>query len=930
MSVELILSRMLAAKKLADALPMPARVPLDQDAREIVNAIASRVGMRPFAGCDSGEALGAFDRIVASQLALDGESSRRLREWSPSDVELRHLAEKAKAESLEGVFTRREIRRPDGAVLVAYTGGCKDGDPVVVVPACGMPIELCERWIRELAKTAFVLTWETRGMFGPEVNFDALDTSVRAQCEDLIAVMDSAGVERAHVMGLCGGAVIALDAAATFPERCTSLSLWYADVNLAGVARTKHQSELLALLAMARESRTSAAGLQRLFTDPKMLSDVRADVAHVILYPYADAELLYRYGVLNGAIMEAEVAPLLASIVQPVVVVTSEDDATTNPDGSRALRTALSNARLHVEPHGDHLTLFDAQPHLVELALEAIAPKEKLPLTSGQRAIWFDQLLNEGQPLYNMSGCLRIFGAVDRERFERACDELVRRHDALRLVLRGGSEMPTQEILGSFAPPLRYLDYSEFPDGQERARAWMNAEIDKPPRLFDGPLFDFALIKIADDEYWWFHTYHHLIVDAYAHSLLVSSLADIYSGAPDDGVRHSFVRYVRAEAEAQDSARWAEDLEYWKGRFASLPEPMVERKRFGEEIEQRRHVVTLPRAFYRDVDAFAARCGVSTFHVLLGALYAYFTRAGRRDDFVIGLPTLNRPSAAFKATVGLFTNVTPSWFMFGGEITVHDLLKAISSDLRRDYRHQRIPLSEINRVAGLHRHGRAQMFDIVLTYQKHSYDVRFDGLRVEQISLRHGLKTPLMIEVSEYNDELDVDVNLDYSLSAFSEEEIAEFGKCFVTTIEALVNAADVRLADVPIDVGERAARTIAGDARVDVLMTNAPARTGYSPAQIEERLLAIWRDELKSDAVGVRDNIFDLGGHSLLLVRVAHRIAQELGCTLTMTQMFMYPTIEALTGALCGRGDHDASSGAAAERGAMRRRAMASRTARR
>jgi|GEM_PF-1862264 len=548
----------------------------------------------------------------------------------------------------------------------------------------------------------------------------------------------------------------------------------------------------------------------------------------------------------------------------------------------------------------------------------------QLPLTSGQRAIWFDQLLHDDQPLYNMSGCMRIFGPLDRDRFTAACEELVRRNDVLRLVLRAGADLPTQEILDAYVCDVRYIDLSATPANEAWARDWLDEEIDKPLALFDRPLFEFALLKLSDDEYWWYHLYHHIILDAYGHSLLAAQLASIYSGAIDESPPHPYVDYVRYDAAQQETDRWTADLAYWTERFPTLPEPLVERKAFGERIEHQRHVLTLERAFYNRINAFAADVGVSTFHVLLGALYVCFTRAGSRNDFAVGLPTLNRPSAAFKATAGLFANVTPAWFALGTDIAGVDLLKTIAAELRRDYRHQRIPLSEINRCAGLYRDGRPQMFDLVMTYQKHSYDVLFDGHRVEQISLRHGLKTPLMLEVSEYNEERDVSVNVDYSVSAFDRGDIVRFGALLETAIAALIADRTLAVRDLPI--GMTGPLTLGRAPATGATTAAVPERTTLGSAAIEAMLSGIWQSELALERVGLDDNIFDLGGHSLVLVRVAHRIAVEIGSTLSITQMFMYPTIRTLTAALAGDARSGDVTASAQERGAARRRRAAER----
>lgn len=57
------------------------------------------------------------------------------------------------------------------------------------------------------------------------------------------------------------------------------------------------------------------------------------------------------------------------------------------------------------------------------------------PLTSSQREIWFDQMLNADLPLYNIGGYVKIPGRLDTALFEQAVNLLVQKHDALRTVL---------------------------------------------------------------------------------------------------------------------------------------------------------------------------------------------------------------------------------------------------------------------------------------------------------------------------------------------------------------------------------------------------------------------------------------------------------------------------------------------------------------
>jgi amino acid adenylation domain-containing protein len=74
-----------------------------------------------------------------------------------------------------------------------------------------------------------------------------------------------------------------------------------------------------------------------------------------------------------------------------------------------------------------------------------------------------------------------------------------------------------------------------------------------------------------------------------------------------------------------------------------------------------------------------------------------------------------------------------------------------------------------------------------------------------------------------------------------------------------------------------------------------APAELAEPRSEMEHRIAAIWRDQLGRERVGIHDNFFDSGGHSLLAVRVYHRLKRELGRELPLVALFEHPTIAAL-----------------------------------
>jgi amino acid adenylation domain-containing protein len=63
----------------------------------------------------------------------------------------------------------------------------------------------------------------------------------------------------------------------------------------------------------------------------------------------------------------------------------------------------------------------------------------------------------------------------------------------------------------------------------------------------------------------------------------------------------------------------------------------------------------------------------------------------------------------------------------------------------------------------------------------------------------------------------------------------------------------------------------------------------------MERKIAAVWASVLGVERVGVDENFFDIGGHSLLMVEVHSRMEEEVGAKVSMIELFQYPTIEAL-----------------------------------
>jgi amino acid adenylation domain-containing protein len=81
-----------------------------------------------------------------------------------------------------------------------------------------------------------------------------------------------------------------------------------------------------------------------------------------------------------------------------------------------------------------------------------------------------------------------------------------------------------------------------------------------------------------------------------------------------------------------------------------------------------------------------------------------------------------------------------------------------------------------------------------------------------------------------------------------------------------------------------------------------APAVFVAPRSQTEERLAALWADVLGAGRVGVTDDFFDLGGQSILALRLVARVRGEMGVDVSVAELLQGPTVEAMARAITGR----------------------------
>jgi acyl carrier protein len=124
---------------------------------------------------------------------------------------------------------------------------------------------------------------------------------------------------------------------------------------------------------------------------------------------------------------------------------------------------------------------------------------------------------------------------------------------------------------------------------------------------------------------------------------------------------------------------------------------------------------------------------------------------------------------------------------------------------------------------------------------------------------------------------------------------------------QVAVSAQDLFALTEALTRRELAPEQAPGEAGALALTRPALATPYQAPRnEIEQKIAGIWQEILGIDAVGVDDNFFDLGGHSLLLTRIVSRLRREVAAEIPVRSLFDAPTVAGFA-ALAGQAKQQA-----------------------
>ena len=256
------------------------------------------------------------------------------------------------------------VQRPDGASIAWSSDGDESAPAVLLVMGLAYPAAMWFRLVPSLAERYRVLRVDNRGA-GETGDVPGAPYSVETMAGDCLAVLDAAGVEQAHVVGISMGGLIAQELALTAPERVRSLCLM---ATHPGIAHAVLNPEALALVTSGRAGMTpqEAAEVSIPFNYAPSTPRERIEEDWAVRLPLACSLAGYTAQV-QGTIPWTRYDDL-GSVTAPTLVLHGELDALVPPENGTRIAERIPGAEHVTVPDANHVLMTD-QPEQVEKVL---------------------------------------------------------------------------------------------------------------------------------------------------------------------------------------------------------------------------------------------------------------------------------------------------------------------------------------------------------------------------------------------------------------------------------------------------------------------------------------------------------------------------------------------------------------------------------
>lgn len=382
----------------------------------------------------------------------------------------------------------------------------------------------------------------------------------------------------------------------------------------------------------------------------------------------------------------------------------------------------------------------------------------KHPLVAAQPGIWMAEQLSDLPNAWSVAHYVELTGPVDAPLLAKAVVAGMMQADTLRMrFTEDNGEIGQWVDESATLPEPQIIDLRHHAEPHAAALAPMQADLNQNLRVDSGqPLAFHLLLQVADNRWYWYQRYHHLVVDGFSFPAITRQIAAIYRAwskgettpespfTPFAEVVEEYQRYQQSDAYARDGAFWAEQRRQLPPPVSLSSAPLPGRAATTDILRLKLNA---------DRHAFSQLANNSQSQrtdLALALVALWLARLTGRMSYAAGFIFMRRMGSAALTATGPVLNVLPLAVNINPQETLPELAQRLAGQMKKMRRHQRYDAEQIVRDSGRAASDEA-LFGPVFNVKVFDYQLDIDGVQAVTHTLATGPVNDL--EIALFPDE---------------------------------------------------------------------------------------------------------------------------------------------------------------------------------
>lgn len=440
---------------------------------------------------------------------------------------------------------------------------------------------------------------------------------------------------------------------------------------------------------------------------------------------------------------------------------------------------------------------------------EEIKIEKQVPLTEGQVEIFISDHLSRGaSAAFNIGTEIRLEGKIELEYLEKAIQELVDRHEALRTTFsKDGKE---QIIAPHFSALISVIDMRGLKEKEQKKaiKSLYNEAAEWSFNLFSGPLSQFKIIQLKDDLNLVFINVHHIICDGWSLGILTRDLGKIYANLAENSTLNlpkpkQLSTYAKEYIQNQDSDIYKKTAQFWLDQYSDnvpiLELPTDFQRPSFRSFKGGQERLTLSPEFSKELRSLAAKQGTTFYVFMMAAFQAYLNRISQQEDFAIGVAAAGHNMKGNQNLVGHCVNVLPLRAKIPSNIVFKDFLKGVRGNILDAFDNQNFTFGALVKKLKIARNlNRNTLLSVVFNMDSPLENLEFGKLQASTKAIpRHYETFDVFINLSPVKDYVNFEWN--YNKDIFTKDSIQNRLAEFEIFLKGILKNIESPIAHLPI-----------------------------------------------------------------------------------------------------------------------------------